>query len=555
MVIFFITLVGVYLTARQWDVFVHSFVNFTSWDGVIILALALVVLKTGHELGHAFVATSYGCKVPVMGVAFLLLFPMLYSDVSDTWRLPDKTKRLKVDAAGMLVEISMGGVCLFLWAVFPPGVLRDLCFFVATTGWIMSILINISPFMRFDGYHILADSLGIHNLQTRGFAIGRWQLRKTLLGFEDKVPEVFSPKMHKTLVGYAWGTWVYRFFLFLGIAVLVYFMFFKLLGILLFVVEIVWFLAMPLFNELSVWWQRRADIKSNWRGRMSVGVIFTILLGLFLPISNKVRIPSVIGPSNVSEIYAPISARVDELFVKPGSVVKRGDVLVRLVWDDYAFLLNQAQLRFALSQRRITSGVSDEEERALRAVLLRESMTLKGTIKGLKQQRKNLIVKAPFDGVVSDVIDGLRTGLWVNQETPLMNIVGDRAKLSIKGLVVETDVDRLEVGSTGVFVFESHDMKSLEVRLMSIGLSNATGRELSYLSSLNDGPVEMKTSMQGDSVPAKTNYPVGLIGQGGEAMFWRHEARGTTVISAKPISLAGRFFAHVTSVLVREAGF
>ncbi len=550
-----ITLFGLYLTARQWDVFVHSFVNFTSWDGLIILGVALVLLKTGHELGHAFVATSYGCKVPVMGVAFLVLFPMLYSDVSDTWRLTDKSKRLKVDAAGMLVEISLGGICLFLWAVFPPGVLRDLCFFVATTGWIMSVLVNLSPFMRFDGYHILADGLGIHNLQERGFALGRWQLRKSLLGLKDNVPEAFSPKMHRTLVAYAWGTWVYRFFLFLGIAVLVYVMFFKLLGILLFVVEIIWFIAMPLYKELAVWWARRKDIQSNWRGQAFLGVVLAVVVGLFLPLQSKVRIPAIITSSNASEVYAPIAARVDTVFVKVGSVVRTGDVLARLVWDDHAYLLDKAQLRLNLSERRITSGVSDVEERALRGVLLREVVALKSTIKGLESQRQSLVLKAKFAGVVSDVLEGLRSGLWVNQETPLMNIVGDQSDFAIKGLVVETDIERLEVGSTGVFVFENLDDKTIEVSLVSIGLSNATGRELNYLSSTNDGAIEMKTSQQGESTPTQTHYPVTLIARARAPSFWPHEARGTIVIDGKRVSLAGRFFKHIASVLIRETGF
>ena len=554
-VIFGITLLGLYLTGRQWDVFVHSFTNFTRWDGLIILGLALIVLKTGHELGHAFVATSYGCKVPVMGVAFLVLFPMLYSDVSDTWRLVDKSKRLKVDGAGMLVEISMGGVCLFLWAVFPPGILRDLCFFVATTGWIMSVMVNLSPFMRFDGYHILADALGIHNLQARGFAMGRWQMRRSLLGLKDEAPEVFSSQMQKILIAYAWGTWVYRFFLFLGIAVVVYFMFFKVLGILLFIVEIIWFLAMPFYNEISVWWARRRDIVSNWRGRIVMGLVLAGLTGLFLPLSGEVRIPAVIGAQQASEIYAPSPARVDKVFVSVGSRVKKGDVLVWLVGDENGFLSKQAQLKLELSQRRITTGVSDVEERALRPVLLREVVALKSELSGLARQREDLILRAKFDGVVSDVMDGLQRGLWVNQAEPLLNIVAEQSGFVINGLVHEADIDRLEVGAKGVFVFEMFNAPSIRVRLQTLGLSNAIGRELSYLASSNNGVVNVMKSQSGQDVPSQTYYPVKLVAQGMVDKFWPHEARGSVIISGQRVSLAGRFFSHIVSVLLREAGF
>src|SRR6185312_12324657 len=58
------------------------------------------------------------------------------------------------------------------------------------------------------------------------------------------------------LLSYAYACWIYRFTLFFGIALLVYHLTFKLLGLFLMAVEIGWFIARPIVAELRVWTRR-----------------------------------------------------------------------------------------------------------------------------------------------------------------------------------------------------------------------------------------------------------------------------------------------------------
>ncbi len=90
---------GLYLVSRQFDVFWSTFQHFFSIEGAVTYAVALVVVKSAHELGHAFTAVRYGCRVPSMGVCFLVMFPVLYTDVTDAWRLKSRKERL-VDRRG-----------------------------------------------------------------------------------------------------------------------------------------------------------------------------------------------------------------------------------------------------------------------------------------------------------------------------------------------------------------------------------------------------------------------------------------------------------------------
>ena len=100
-------------------------------------------------------------------------------------------------------------------------------------GLVLSLALNASPFMRFDGYFIASDLLDFPNLHERSGAIARAWLRRKLLGWKEPDPEPVTPRQRRALVVFALFTWLYRLVVFAGIAVAVYLMFFKVLGIFL----------------------------------------------------------------------------------------------------------------------------------------------------------------------------------------------------------------------------------------------------------------------------------------------------------------------------------
>lgn len=221
-------LFGLYLISREWDYFLTSVSNSFSFEGAALLAVALVIVKLFHELGHAYVAAHYKCRVPVIGVAFVLGMPMLYCDVTDAWRLKSRRQRLQVDAAGILVDLAIACIATCLWSFLPPGWTKDLAFSLATAGWIFSLVMNLNPFMKFDGYHMLADTVGIENLQSRAMAQSRWWLRELLFGLGRQAPEPFSSTTVNLLVAYGFGIWLYRLITFTLIALAVYAFFLNL---------------------------------------------------------------------------------------------------------------------------------------------------------------------------------------------------------------------------------------------------------------------------------------------------------------------------------------
>ncbi len=128
-----------------------TILHFFTPRGLALYVLCLAVVKVCHELGHAYTATRYGCRVPTMGIAIIVMMPMLYSDTSDAWKLTSRRQRAAIGAAGMIVECALAALAIFAWNFLDDGVARSLVFILATTSLMVGAAINLIPFIRFDG--------------------------------------------------------------------------------------------------------------------------------------------------------------------------------------------------------------------------------------------------------------------------------------------------------------------------------------------------------------------------------------------------------------------
>ena len=178
--------IGLVLVARQWETFTHSLMDMLSPSGLAGFALALIVSKTLHEMGHALVATRLGVRVAHMGIAFVVLWPMLYTDTGESWRLTSHRQRLAISVAGVATELALAGLATLAWALLDDGALRQAMLYLATTGWVLSLALNVSPFMRFDGYFILSDILNFPNLHERSGAVAKAFMRRRLLNLPER---------------------------------------------------------------------------------------------------------------------------------------------------------------------------------------------------------------------------------------------------------------------------------------------------------------------------------------------------------------------------------
>ena len=544
--------IGLVFAARQWDQFVTTFLHFLTFEGLIFYGLTLAGLKIIHELGHAFTARHFGSKVPVMGLAFLVMFPILYTDTTNAWELTDRKKRVLIDAAGMFSELMMACIAIFAWSFLPDGPLRSVAFFTATTSWTLSLLVNLNPMMRFDGYYILTDAFRAPNLQKTGFEYGRYVMRERLFGLGRPKPENPTDLPTPALLTYAWCTWVYRFFLFVGIAILVHAIFPKAIGIILFTVEIGFFIALPIFRELKEWWSFKMTIFKTRRGRTTVLLTCAALAAALLPWQNTVRAPAIMRPALQTEIFPQEPARLVSMRVTDGQAVRMGDVIAVLWSEEIENEVALTTQELTLTRARLARRGSDAQDLSSSAVLLQAEQRDLSKLEGLKKAKAALVIRAPHDGIVSDLRKDLHIGRYI-KITDRLARVSAPGKTEIIAFPKEADANRLTDSENLKFIPDNLLKKKARAHITDLALTGETVLKEGLLSGEYRGPIAVTPDADGNAVPTTSIFR--LTAQTDTTQDDLRAVRGVAIMRGSRQSPALSFFRRVGQVLIRETDF
>lgn len=551
-----ITLFGLYLVSRQWDSFTHTLIDHFTWTGLLGYGVALLLAKTIHELGHALVATRYGVRVAHMGVAFLVMFPMLYTDTGESWRLTSARQRLAIASAGIGVELALAGIATLLWTLVPDGALRNGLFFLATTSWVMTLAINASPFMRFDGYFILSDVLDMPNLHQRSGALARVWIRRTVLGLDDPWPESFPQPRRRALIAFALVTWLYRLVVFLGIAVMVYLFFFKLLGLVLMALELHWFIVRPVWRELKEWHARRAQIPPRNRWWL-LGIMASLVLLLAVPVHSQVEGYGLLRAVDQQTMHAPFAARITQM--PSQRAFKAGDAV--FVLDSQALGFAQDRSRqLALAREAQLAGLMGLPDGEQQRQQLESQRALHEAEARLSEnERERLVLRAPFDGELVDVDPLLAEGVWVGPQQSLGMFVNHQ-RWVVDAFVAEEDLGYVEPGQTVRLRTLHRTPQWFDGRVVSVDVTRTSSLPDPMLEARLGGPLATVPATQGSARASADSHLVR------DALFRvRIEVEGeparlqsSTVrvqIDGNPHSLLARVGRNVAAVLVRESGF
>ncbi len=549
-----IGLVGLYIVGRQWDTFTSTFLYFFNLQGLIFYFISLVFIKILHELAHAYTATRYGCQVPTMGVAFLVMFPILYTDTSDTWRVQSAKERVHVGAAGMIMELYIACIATFCWGFLPEGILKSAAFILATTSWIMSLAINLNCLMRFDGYYILSDLLGIQNLQKRAFEFGKWRLTELLFGLKLSPPEALPASMVKKLYIYAWSVAVYRFFLFIGIAVLVYYMFFKLLGIILFLIEIIWFIVLPVFKLIQGWWELRDKIIRKRRSYITATLFLILIVALIYPWNTSIVVPAVYESHKEITLYSPAPGYIKNNFLEKGKRVKKNEILMSLVSPELEFEIETTLKEIDILRYQANRIAASSEELSNIQVIIQQLQESRSKLNGLHEKQSQFIIRAPIDGVIYDMEESLHKDRWINPKLPIATIVQPENP-AIEGVVSEANLARINTHASAKFIPDNPQLDSIWAYVQDIELANLKTLDAPALASTYGGKIPVQFNDEQQLVPDKSVYRVRFTISPVEHIRAEQIVRGVVHIQGESESFIERMYKIVASVLIRESGF
>ncbi|WP_144223371.1 HlyD family efflux transporter periplasmic adaptor subunit [Mesorhizobium amorphae] len=547
-----IGLAGLYLVSRQWEEFVGTFSYVFSFEGAAVSLVSIVLIKSLHELGHAYVAHRHGCRVPTMGVAFMVMMPLLYTDVTEAWKLRSRRQRMLIDSAGVITELCVAAIALFFWVFLPDGPLRSAVFVLSATGWILSLLVNTNPFMRFDGYYMLADLLGIENLQPRAFRHMRWRLREFLFGLGNPAPEPFPPRLDAIVTIYAVCTVIYRISLYLGIALLVYHFTIKLVGVMLFAVEIGFFMIRPVWNEVREWWGMRQAILASRRTYVTLAVVIALTALAAMPLSTRVSAPALILPEAFVRLFPQEAGHIQAINVRRGDLVREGDVLFVISAPALAQERTLAEKEIDLAEQRIARIGADAEDLAARGVIATQLSSLIAKRDGLQQREQKLVVRAPFNGRIADLNAEIAVGQWVSRKEQLAFLSSDSGAI-VRGYVSGNDRARIEPGATGWFIPDDLTQPRTKVLLETVAIAGARELEIPQLTSQFGGPIAVHQTDSRRLAPTSAEYAVTARAtdlERGPDQTWR----GVLILDGQAESLLARAWRQVLKVLVREAG-
>lgn len=539
---------GLLLIGRQWNTFTSTLVDQFSPAGLAAFGIALGIAKIAHELGHALTAKSYGLRVPTMGVAFLVMMPVLYTDVNEAWKLPDRRRRLLIGGAGILAELTLAAWATLAWALLPDGLVRQMAFTLAATTWITSLLLNLSPFMRFDGYFLLVDALDMPNLHSRAFALARHHLREVLFGLGEAEPEHLPEGRRRLLIAFAWAVWVYRLLLFLGIAVLVYHFFIKIVGVLLFCVEIGWFVMRPFLQEFGEWRARLPAIRTSPRLRRTLPAFGLVLLALLMPWNGRVSAPALLKTATHVTLYAPVPAVLTVLEAKDGAWVEEGAILARLESPEVDYRIEQASRRVGVLKYELASMGFDAGFLGRSQAIARELEAAQAERDAALRDKARLTLRAPAAGWVTDVSPLLLPGQWLNPREPLLAVRG--RDTMIEAYVGEEDLTRIEPGAAATFLPEgTHAARAATI----IEIDRTAVRGLSDPAlAVNYGGTIQARFVDKTLVPDTALYRVRLGGVEGEPPG--AVLRGEVHMHGERRSALGRALRAAAAVVIREWG-
>lgn len=542
-------LVGLSMLGLQWDRFTATLLDTFTLTGAATYGVALALAKVAHELSHAFTAKRLGCRVPTMGVAFLVMWPVLYTDVNEAWLLTRRSHRLMVGAAGIAAELTLAAWATLAWGLLEDGPARQAAFVLATVTWISSLVVNLSPFMRFDGYFLAMDALNLPNLHPRSFAMARWWLRETLFGLGEDAPEPLPPSSRRGMIVFAWAVWIYRLTLFLGIAVLVYHFFIKVVGVVLFLVEIGWFVLRPIWTEMREWRTRgMARLLAGRRGKISLGVAVTVVAAAFLPWPTGIEAPALLQAGQHVSLYAPVPAQLAEISVANGQEVLAGQVLFRLRAPDAEYRREQVERRIALLFQELgASGFDPALQRRVQSLReeLQAALTERLTV---ERELERLEIVAPLAGRVADRLPDLKPGQWLSPRDRLASVLGgDRAV--IVAYVSEDALDRLAEGASARFVATAPGWASVAAVVVGVERTALAQLDAAPLASVAGGPIPVRVGGRA-LIPDHALFRVHLRT---DAPIPDQELAGEIRVQADGTSVVADLWRRIMRLMVRES--
>ncbi len=561
LIYFLLGLTGLYFLSQRFDEYIHTFTSFLNPQGFICYGLSIALLKIFHEFSHAYTAKYFGNHIPTMGLAFIVLWPIPYCDVTDSWRMHSRPQRLRISAAGILTELIIAGISLFIWGISTNPTLSSITFILSSLTLISTLLVNLNPLMRFDGYYIFSDLTGIDNLQFRAFSMTRWFYRRKLLGIKVDCPEPeLSLKRKLFMLTYSICTWIYRFFLYTGIAVVVYYTFPKIIGISLFSIEIITFIIRPLYRELTTDISLIRGRKISLRFALFIILLIILVIWVTLPFPRYSSIPAITTAAETQIIYSPSAGTISAMNITRTDSVTAGKQLLTIDSHQLQAEIKLAELNISQLALQLKQVTAKNELKGLAPQIRETYLQAKAKLRSLNEALEQSRITADIDGTVTDLTETLHPGVAVYKGEELGRIY-DLGSPTLILYATSQAASSLKIGDILDFIpaYASYRNIRYQARIENIRPTREEVLKHPGLASINGGPIDVISDPKNQLKIVHPYFTIecSFTGQNqlqSASEFLRYDQPGIARYWSRPRSYLKELIQHIYQVLMRESG-
>lgn len=441
---------AIVLAAIHWTDLSNDFLGRAlAPQSALIVWVIFPILKALHELGHAYSVKVFGGEVHDMGVMVLVVTPVPYVDASAASAFPGKWQRVLVGAGGMIVEVFVAAIAVYVWVAAEPGLLRAVAYNVIAIAGLSTVLFNANPLLRFDGYHILVDALEIPNLRQRATTYFRYLVERYGFGRRDAEPPVSTAGERRWFIGFTVTSFVYRVVITVGILMFLAGSYFWLAVILGTFAAIAW-VVLPVVRGVHF-----LAASPRLRGRRARAVLVTVaamllvVAALSVPMPYRTMTEGVVWLPEESYVRPETEGFVERVVAVSGEVVRAGEPLLVLRNDEVqaGLAILEAQVREA--QARYAQGLALDP---VKAGILLEDLRYKQRDRARARERvEALTVRARTNGTFVVPSPENAIGRFAGRGE-LLGFVVDLDTVTVRAVVTQGTIDRVRQQTAGVEV-------------------------------------------------------------------------------------------------------
>jgi putative peptide zinc metalloprotease protein len=443
----------------------------------------LFIIVGPHEFAHGLACKHFGGEVHHMGFMLLYFSPSFYTDCTDMHVFEKTSQRIWTIIAGIWITLLQSCLALFFWALSPPGsVAGDLAYKFTVMGALGSFL-QLNPLQKIDGYYVLSQYVQIDNLSEQSFAYSVACLRRFVLRQAVGLPPA-SQREKRIFLAYGFSAGFYSLLILFFVLGFVDNAFTSWLGTWghLATIGVLCFAFRKRLRQwqtalqahLRKWKEEFMAWRMTWWQQVA-GV--AALLVLFVPpTAVKTTSDFLLEPQRRLEVKTPVAGLVREVNVREGETVQAGSVLAVLHNPDI-----EAQAEVVASQLSLA-------ESCQRAALARSDFTAsdryRQEIRRLgaekaeaDRKREQLVLRAPFMGVIATPQIEQRVGEYLNEGEPLALLV-DRQVMRARVLVRDWELEDVHQGAAVALKLRSYPFQTFSGTIRQIMPAASSERPL-----------------------------------------------------------------------------